>query len=200
MSRRDELLRKCRRYFLAHGVANVSLRPLAEAVGTSARMLAYHFDSKDGLIAAVMDDVRAELQASFAAGAAAAPPAHPLRAFWQALTRRENLPTLRLLFEVQILALQNPGRYGRYLADTSGSWLSVIEGALPAAQRQSALPTLYAAVVDGLLIEYLSTGDLRRTTAALERFLELVAGQQHKRGPTTTSGRRPRRAAARRGR
>lgn len=180
MSRRDELLRKCRRYFLAHGVANVSLRPLAEAVGTSARMLAYHFGSKEGLIAAVMDDVRAELQASFEAGARGAPQAHPLRAFWQSLTRRRNLPTLRLLFEVQILALQNPSRYGRYLADTSGSWLTVIEGALPAAQRQSPLPTLYVAVVDGLLVEYLSSGDLRRTTAALERFLALLADEDER--------------------
>jgi AcrR family transcriptional regulator len=174
VKRRDQLLRPCRRYFLAHGVANLSLRPLAEAVGTSARLLVYHFGSKEGLIMAVMDEVRAELQASFAEGPAGPAADHPMRAFWKSLTRRKNLPNLRLLFEVQILALQNPARYERYLADTSGSWLGVIEQALPAPARGTALSTLCAAVIDGLLLEYLATGDLRRTSAALERFLELL--------------------------
>jgi AcrR family transcriptional regulator len=194
MTRRDELLLDCRRYFLAHGVANLSLRPLAAAVGTSARLIVYHFGSKEGLIAAVMDGVRAELQATFAAGAGAPaiprsatpPTTHPMRAFWQALVRPENLPILRLLFEVQILALQNPVRYGRYLEDTSQSWVGLIEQALPESERKSGLATLCAAVVDGLLLEYLATGDLSRATAALDRFLDLLAG------PKTTP---PRRAA-----
>jgi len=85
---------------------------------------------------------------------------------------------LRLLFEVQILALQNPARYGRYLADTSRTWVGLIEQALPESERRSGLATLCAAVVDGLLLEYLATGDLRRTTAALDRFLALLGGPQ----------------------
>ena len=65
MSPREQLLQKCLRYFLKHGVANLSLRPLADAVGTSARMLVHHFGSKEGLITAVMEQVRARLQSLF---------------------------------------------------------------------------------------------------------------------------------------
>jgi len=174
MKPRDELLRKCLRYLLAHGVANLSLRPLAEAVGTSARLLVYHFGSKEGLIAAVMDEVRAGLQASFGRMATDPEAGHPMRAFWKSATSRRRLPYLRLLFEVQVLAIQNPARYARYLADTSGSWLTAIQEALPPAARSAPVATLCAAVIDGLMLEYLATRDLRRTSAALEVFLELM--------------------------
>ena len=39
---------------LEHGLIGLSLRPLAAAIGTSDRMLLYHFDGKDDLIATVI--------------------------------------------------------------------------------------------------------------------------------------------------
>lgn len=41
-------------YVLAHGLVGLSLRPLAAELGTSDRMLLYHFGSKDELVAAVL--------------------------------------------------------------------------------------------------------------------------------------------------
>jgi AcrR family transcriptional regulator len=174
MERRDELLAACRRYFLRHGVANLSLRPLAAKVGTSARLLVYHFGSKEKLIAAVMESVRADLQAAFAR-ADAAGDEHPALAFWRLLTAPRSLPAVRLLFEVQVLAIQDPQRYRRYVDDTSSTWLQAIEAALPAGPDRRAVATLYVAVVDGLLLELLATGDRARTTRALEAFLALQA-------------------------
>jgi hypothetical protein len=86
---------------------------------------------------------------------------------------------LRLLFEVQMLALQNPTRYRRYLNKVSRSWRHLIEAALPAKKGNAAAATLYNAVVDGLLLELLSTGDLRRTTAAITLFSEQCARKIH---------------------
>ena len=42
-------------HVLVHGLTSASLRPLAAAVGTSDRMLIYHFGNKDALIAALLD-------------------------------------------------------------------------------------------------------------------------------------------------
>jgi AcrR family transcriptional regulator len=56
LSRRDALLAACTDHVLAHGLIGLSLRPLAAAVGTSDRMLIYHFGSRDGLVAAVVDE------------------------------------------------------------------------------------------------------------------------------------------------
>jgi AcrR family transcriptional regulator len=55
-SRRDALLAACTDHVLAEGLIGLSLRPLAKAVGTSDRMLIYHFGSRDGLVVAVIDE------------------------------------------------------------------------------------------------------------------------------------------------
>jgi len=194
--RREELVGGALEYFLEHGVAGLSLRPLAGRIGTSARLLVYHFGSKDGLVTAVMDEVRARLQRSFAA-LAGAPRAggggRAMRAFWAWTIRPENVPYLRLLFEVQALAMQDPARYARYLEGTSSSWLQLIEAAMPPSPERRARATLCAAVIDGLLLEYLGTGDARRTTRALALFDRMLGGEGAPRG------RRPRRRAARGG-
>jgi AcrR family transcriptional regulator len=171
--RRRILGQKVLEYLLANGVAGLSLRPLAAATGTSARLLVYHFGSKEGLITSVMDEVQAQFQTSLAASLARRPTssAHPLRFFWASLIRPAHLRYVRLLFEAQVLALQRSSLFARYLDRTSRSWLDLVEGALPPSRHRRALATLYVSVIDGLLLELLSTGDRRRTTAALELFL-----------------------------
>jgi AcrR family transcriptional regulator len=54
---RDELLSRCVAWFAEHGVGDTSLRTLAAGVGTSHRMLNYHFGSREGLLAAVVESV-----------------------------------------------------------------------------------------------------------------------------------------------
>ncbi len=182
--RREELIEKALDYFLEHGLAGLSLRPLAGKIGTSARLLVYHFGSKDGLITTVMDEVRTRTQKSFAASAARAERGTSggiakgaMHIFWAWITHPANIPYLRLLFEVQILALQNPDVYAHYLEGGSSSWLELIEDSLPPSRENHVLATLCAAVIDGLLLEYLSTGDRRRTTKALDLFSRLIQGQ-----------------------
>ena len=51
---RDELLEKVTDHVLAHGLIGLSLRPVAAAVGTSDRMLIYHFGTRDALVSAVV--------------------------------------------------------------------------------------------------------------------------------------------------
>jgi AcrR family transcriptional regulator len=52
--RRRALTEAATDYVLEHGLIGLSLRPLAAELGTSDRMLLYHFDGKDDLIAAVI--------------------------------------------------------------------------------------------------------------------------------------------------
>ena len=177
ITRREELISKSLDYFLRQGVAGLSLRPLAEEIGTSARMVVYHFGSKDGLITAVMDEVQTRIQESFAgivAGTEKKPAAHAMSAFWAWMIDASHIRYIQLLLEVQVLAIQNPAKYARYMQRTSSSWLNIIEPSLPSSKEKRAVATLCAAVMDGLLIEYLSTGDRRRTTKALKVFTYLM--------------------------
>lgn len=54
MSRHDELLDQVTDHVLTHGLIGLTLRPLAAAIGTSDRMLIYHFGSRDALVSAVV--------------------------------------------------------------------------------------------------------------------------------------------------
>jgi AcrR family transcriptional regulator len=138
-------------------------------------MLLHYFGSKEALIAEVMGQVQARLQGAFqqlAANHATANRETLLQDFWDVLSARPNQPALRLLFEVQMLALQNPKRYRRYLTRTSASWRELIERSLPSRQKSAVSATLYTAVIDGLLLELLSTGDLKRTSRALTLFAD----------------------------
>jgi AcrR family transcriptional regulator len=148
-------------------------------------MLIHHFGSKEELIGAVMGDVRDRLQVLLRSveSKCRSHASDVMLAFWQRSTSRVNLPYLRLLLEAQVLATQHPKQYRAYLRTTSASWLSLVEGALPAGKDRAARATLCTAVIDGLLLELLSTGDKRRTTRALELFAPQSTSKQLSRTP-----------------
>ena len=54
MSRREDLLDQVTDHVLSQGLIGLTLRPLAAAIGTSDRMLIYHFGSRDALVSAVV--------------------------------------------------------------------------------------------------------------------------------------------------
>jgi AcrR family transcriptional regulator len=177
-SRKTELRDAALAYLLEHGVANVSLRPMAAQLGTSARMLMFHFKSKDGLLQEVLQEMHSRLQSSFSrmsSNKINARRVAPLKRFWQWATRKENLPLLRLLYEVHIVALKNPVEYRRYLKKVSLDWQAIVFQALSESVRSEAMSTLCIAVFDGLLLEMINTGDRPRLTRALDHFVSMAA-------------------------
>lgn len=174
-TRKAELLSASVDYLAEHGVADLSLRPMAAAIGTSARLLIFHFGSKERLVQEVMAEVQARLKASFVSMIDTSPHrVAPLKRFWHWATQPEHYPYVRLLYEVQIIAIQNPDAYGAYLQRASASWLALAEQAMSTSARTTTLATLCIAVFDGLFLELLSTGDHARTTRALDRFIEMA--------------------------
>ncbi len=180
-TRKQEWLDAALAYLAEHGVANLSLRPMAAALGTSPRILMFHFKSKEGLLQEVLEELHARLQASFLAMASAdrAPGGTaPLKRFWQWATRPQNLPYLRLLYEIQIIAAQNPAEYGRYLEKASATWHAISLQTLSESIRTGPMATLCVAVFDGLFLELMSTGDQRRLTRALDQFISMASAIQ----------------------
>jgi AcrR family transcriptional regulator len=174
--RREDLLDASIDYLLERGVADLSLRPLAAKIGSKARLLVYHFGSKETLVSEAMIVVRDRVQQTFAAlveHGRGRKPSQIMQAFWDWSTSKEHERYLRLFFEVHGLALQKPKRYGRYLEGAVTSWMemmaSVLPERLPPATRR-ALATLAVSTVVGLLFDYLSSGDKKRTANALEQF------------------------------
>jgi AcrR family transcriptional regulator len=160
-------------------------------------MLVHHFGSKEALIAAVMQEIHHRLQSIFdslAKNVRGKQSADLVLTFWDSVTKAENLEYMRLLFEVQVLAIQNPRRYQRYLLETSSSWLRLIKGALPQSRQRAAMATLSTAVIDGLILELLSTGDKSRASRAIRLFVAQFDGRR----PRTCPSAKPARKRARR--
>ena len=175
--RKDQLVDLLVDYLLKHGLNDLSLRPMAAAVGTSARLLIYHFGSKEALLAEVLERMQVLLRQSFAEMFEfphKGRKEEPLMIFWRWAIAPKNYPYLKLLYELQILAVQTPSIYGAYLQRSSEDWLDLAKTMLPENERDDAMASMVIAVFDGLFLELMSTGDRSRTTAALECFITTV--------------------------
>jgi AcrR family transcriptional regulator len=180
-SARDRLLAAVLDHVRGAGIGEASLRSLAAAVGTSHRMLLYHFGSRDGLVAAVVEAVEAEQRVVLhqLADAWAGDPVGAMRAFWATLADPALHESERLFFEAVALAL-------RQRAGTEGLRESLVEPWLDAAvaatatlggagsddERAARLDARVGmALTRGLLLDLLITGDRAGVDAAMERFV-----------------------------
>jgi AcrR family transcriptional regulator len=179
-ARRARTLAAATDYVMDHGLAGLSLRPLAAALGTSTRMLLYDFGSKEKLIMAVLAEARrreSSLLAEYAASGALSR-ADIIRAIWQWSSAPEQSGFMRLFFEVYVRALYDPADYADTARAMVTDWLSQLTAILVAhaGSADPAEATLLIAVLRGLLLDQLNTGDTPRTTRAMEQFLNLLEG------------------------
>lgn len=155
-----------------NGLQDRSLRDLAAAAGTSHRLLLYHFGSRAGVVAAIVASVEASQRAAFSALAEAHhEPAALVRALWRQVSAEEVRPFVRLFFEAVAYTGHGDGALtDRWLEESRAVSARIGRSFDPVAIR------LGVAVVRGLLIDVLVTGDVEPATRSLEHFLELWQG------------------------
>ncbi|MFK4540657.1 AcrR family transcriptional regulator [Streptomyces tendae] len=181
-ARRNELLEAAYRYALTRGLADLSLRPLAEAVGSSPRVLLFLFESKDGLLRALLARARAdELALLDRVGQPDRPAglAPAVERVWTWLAAKEHRPLLRLWAEAYARSLTHPdGAWTGFARATVDDWLGVLAGFQTPSERDSQAGavrrTLALAVLRGALLDLLATDDEERLTAAVAHQLDLL--------------------------
>jgi AcrR family transcriptional regulator len=164
--RRQELLDRSVDYVVANGISDLSLRPLATALGTQAPVLLHHFGSKEQLVVEILGGVRDRLR-SLGRTAEAENPRSGLGAVWTWVSHPDQGPLLRLFFEAYGLALRRPDRYRDFIDHAIRDWLDE-----PLAAIDDISATL--AAVTGLVLDLLTTGDQTRVEGAMERFLLIL--------------------------
>src|ERR1700760_4058786 len=122
---RADLLTRILDFAARDGLADRSLRDIATGVGTSHRMLLYHFGSREGLLAAVVEAMEARQRAAMAAIAAdpAPTPADLMVRLWNQLAAPDVRPFLRLFFEVFALATRGTPGTEQVLPGLTTTWL-----------------------------------------------------------------------------
>jgi len=175
---RDALRSAAAEYLLDNGLADLSLRPIAAAIGTSARMLVYHFGSKERLIAQAMAEIR-ERQLAIAEDwfrrHEDASPGDFLRFVWSWITAPGREPYLRLFFEAVGRGDREPfAAFSRGAFDEWVEWAHrrIARAGRPAADSR-AMAVLTVSAIRGLALYYLATGDRGGARAALRKFAQL---------------------------
>jgi AcrR family transcriptional regulator len=178
---KERLLEATIEYVAEHGLSDLSLRQLAAGIGTSHRMLIYHFGSKDELLVDVVRAVeRRELAAMRALDVEAGlDESQLMRKLWKRLSDPNMGPQERLFFDVYTHALaRDDDASVSFLDEVMESWLGPIahqlarrHGYTMAVARAEA--RLRLAVVRGLLLDLLATGDRTGVNRAHERFIEM---------------------------
>jgi AcrR family transcriptional regulator len=181
-ARKAELLDLAYGYALAHGLADLSLRPLAAAIGSSPRVLLFLFGSKEELVRALLAKARAD-ELSILDGVPAGRGdelADVTERVWSWLVRPPHRALLGLWVEAYARSVVDPdGPWSGFASGTVTDWLAVLAAAQPPAVRRTragqAQRTLALAILRGNLLDLLATGDTARTTAAVQAGLRGLA-------------------------
>ncbi|MFF2365332.1 TetR/AcrR family transcriptional regulator [Streptomyces sp. NPDC058122] len=188
--KRRELADRVRAYLVRNGLAELSLRPLARALGTSDRMLLYYFGTKEAMVAEALalDERRPLLHARDTLASAEAPrdPAG-LRRFMEETWQRFNAPDLRpalpLYVEIMAAGLIDPDRYGPLLRDVLTEWTdlltSVFRGLGMAQVRARTEAALLVDATFGLVVASLTEDGRERADAAFLALLDRLEPGWH---------------------
>jgi AcrR family transcriptional regulator len=174
---RVELTARAADLLVARESCEISLKELAEALGTSSRMLVHHFGSRDALIAAALVQARGPLIDAVRSQLDAERPGdlHRLVASLRAVvTDPVNRSRFRLFDEVNALAQTQPDRFPGFGRASVHDWLAQFAELLgPASTDASdaeAQATLALAIIRGLMLDANATGERTRVDAAFAAF------------------------------
>jgi AcrR family transcriptional regulator len=146
-----------------HGLGSRSLRDIAAAVGSSHRMLHFHFGSRDGLVEAIVAETETRQRALMVASATESNHIDPA----------DLIPLIQLFFET--IAHRSPGA-----PDLTTEWIDAVSeiDERPATETNRVDARLGVAVVRGLLIDLVTGADAAEATAAMRRFVSLMSTER----------------------
>ena len=171
-----ELLDRVVAYLAEHGLGDMSLRPMAAALGTSPNRLVHHFGSKQELLAAALAQAT-RIQEDVRDGWLRRHPdmskTTELRKWWKWLNDSPaNLALTRLGLEAATLEATHTGLSGDVRAEQIGVWREQIEQKLisEGIPRTTAVieASLLKGMFTGVIVDLMATGDRVRLTKALE--------------------------------
>jgi AcrR family transcriptional regulator len=176
-TRPAELLDAIVGYLVKHGVADLSLRPLAKAVRSSPRGLLYYFGSKEELVATAVMRLRERQRAGFGRMREARydRPSDACRAIWKQMSAPESEALFRLSLETYSMALRQRRRFRDFLRSSVEDWLEFLSGPLirkgvPATDAR-AFATVVIAGFRGFMLDYCASRDRQRVDRAVDLWI-----------------------------
>lgn len=201
---KQRLLAGTMHYLREHGVGDVTLRQLAEQLGTSHRLLIYHFGTKEDLLMAVVAEIEREQQ-DWLLSLREEQDRSPLELLdlgWERLRDPQQESAFRLFVEIYGHALQGRAHATGLLDTLVVAWLEPIGDIF---RRMGLRPTeariharLFVAMMRGVMLDLLTTGDVEEIKAAWDHHLsqyDKLPGAHRRRERDSPASRKRRTAA-----
>jgi AcrR family transcriptional regulator len=167
-------------HIIKHGLSEAALRHLATIAGTSHRMLIYYFGSRDGLLGAVLHELRGAESREIIGRARSRHEA--LEALWRYYTAPERQLEMQIFFYLAGQAAHNqpdPSVFTDAIVTTWADELrQVCEHEGMDTDSAQAEARLLVASIRGLLLDRLLTRDETGTEAAFQRFLLNITSEK----------------------
>jgi AcrR family transcriptional regulator len=174
-----EFLDRITRHIIDNGLSDAALRQLAPIAGTSPRMLIYYFGSRDGLLGAVLHELRgAESREIFGRATSLR---DALERCWAYYTAPERQLEMRIFYYLAGQAAHDADGHAGFTDAVVTTWTDELrqrcedEGMAPEVAQAEA--RLLVGALRGLLMDRLLTGDPAGTDAAFERLVMTRAGE-----------------------
>ncbi|HEY9483458.1 MAG TPA: hypothetical protein VIR00_10890 [Micromonosporaceae bacterium] len=182
-ARRQELLDRVTDDLAVNGLVDFSLRRAARAAGTTHKVLLYHFDGADDLLAQAMFRLRERRIGNILAAAARSPVRETLaarvRAIWPVLMADES--GLRVIDQAIGLVMYDPHRYAQLGREASTQYLPSLLSLCPedwSDQRKSEVAQMMLAIFRGFLMDWRTTGETARIDAGIEALLRALEREE----------------------
>lgn len=174
-----EFLDRITAHVIEHGLSDAALRQLARIAGTSHRMLVYYFGSRDGLLGAVLHELRGAESHEIIGRASSRREA--LEGVWAYYTGPERQLEMRIFFYLAGQAAHDAGAHADFTDAIVATWTDELrqvcerEGLDPGSSQAEA--RLLVASLRGLLLDRLLTGDVAGTDQAFRRLVTTASGE-----------------------
>jgi AcrR family transcriptional regulator len=153
-ARREEVAAAATDYVLEHGLVGLSLRPMAAELGTSDRMLLYHFASKDDLVASVLRVSNDRSVAEIAALPASRDVRTAVLDLWAAVTSPRLARCQRMYVEAAALGLFGREPYASVVREANEVWVAAVAAHLVASGTPPGLSRRAVALLDAALMGF----------------------------------------------
>ncbi|MCA9835664.1 MAG: TetR/AcrR family transcriptional regulator [Trueperaceae bacterium] len=167
------LVQRILQYLLENGIQDLSLRPLAQALGTNARMLIYHFGSKEQLIVEALDLAQKhQIESLTNSPKPKVQSQDELAYLWQWFSSESFLPFAKLLFDIEVQAINGNTYYSAFATQIFEGWVRFIQSRFDTCDKATA--NVIVNTFSGFLLDLLVTKDTKRVNDSFKAFANLI--------------------------
>jgi len=173
--KKQELLEQCLAAEIKEGALDFSINTIAKRIGTSGRMLIYHFGSKQELERQLIGLLETRLREKLWSFQSVSLEqvdclADPLLKMWSHLTSPEMRGLLKLTMELNQRAIQGDSETQRFLEQESQKWVD----SLFDLTNDKTTALLLFHLFQGAILDFLTTGNAQRGQQTIKAFTETL--------------------------